>query len=279
VEGRSNGAPAVDYTINAEVGVPLMTGPQDSAAPVNHVVPAWDLVTGALAASAVTAALLRRSMSGEGSEVGIALADVALACVGNMGWLAEADIASEARQRHGNHMFGSFGVDFETKDHRRVMVVALTEGQWRALVTVTETGDLFEALETLLDADLQLESDRYRLRETIAAVLRPWFAQRMFTEVTALLDSAKVLWSPYLDMAEVADRARSSSGGFARTVDQPGIGAMLSTGSPLRWGAARVAAAPAPGLGADTEQVLTELLGLDTASVGRLAQQGVIGLG
>ena len=39
VEGRADGSPAVDYTINAQVGVPLMTGPQESAAPVNHVVP------------------------------------------------------------------------------------------------------------------------------------------------------------------------------------------------------------------------------------------------
>ena len=36
VQGRNNGGPAVDYTINAEVGVPAMTGPQDGG-PVNHV--------------------------------------------------------------------------------------------------------------------------------------------------------------------------------------------------------------------------------------------------
>ena len=40
VEGRRNGKPAVDYSINAEVGVPLMTGPADASVPVNHVLPA-----------------------------------------------------------------------------------------------------------------------------------------------------------------------------------------------------------------------------------------------
>ena len=142
---------------------------------------------------AVTSALLRRARWGEGSQVSIALADVALACVGNMGWLAEADLTGEARPRHGNHMFGSFGVDFETRDRRRVMVVALTEGQRRALVQVTETTEIFAALGTLLEANLEQESHRYRLRESIAAVLRPWFAQRSFDEIAALLDAAKAL--------------------------------------------------------------------------------------
>ena len=278
VEGRSDGSPAVDYTINAEVGVPLMTGPLESAAPVNHVVPAWDLVTGALTAMAVTSALLRRATWGEGSQVSIALADVALACVGNMGWLAEADLTGEARPRHGNHMFGSFGVDFETRDRRRVMVVALTEGQWRALVKVTETTEIFAALGTLLQANLQQESDRYRLRESIAAVLRPWFAQRSFDEVTALLDAARVLWSPYLDMAEVAQRARTSSSDMATVLEQPGIGPMLATASPLTWEGQRAGASPAPRLGADTEQVLMDVLGLTGATVGRLAAEGIVRL-
>jgi 2-methylfumaryl-CoA isomerase len=95
-------------------------------------------------------------------------------------------------------MFGSFGVDFETSDGRRVMVVALTEQQWQALRAVTETAAVFAALEEVLDADLDLEADRYRLRETIAAVLRPWFAQRTFEAVSERLTRARVLWGPYM---------------------------------------------------------------------------------
>ena len=209
VEGRRNGKPAVDYSINAEVGVPLMTGPAEAAVPVNHVLPAWDLITGMLAASAVTAALFQRERTGRGRRVDVALADVALAGVASMGWLAEADELRRPRPRVGNHMFGSFGVDFATSDGRRIMVVALTEGQWNALRRVTKTEHVFAALEETLDADLDLEGDRYRLRETIASVLRPWFAARDFATLEMVLDDAKVLWSPYRDMAEVAAAARS----------------------------------------------------------------------
>jgi 2-methylfumaryl-CoA isomerase len=77
-----------------------MTGPQDTDAPVNHVVPAWDLLTGMYAATAVLVALPRRARSGAGSQIDLALADVALAGVGSMGWLAEAESAGAARRRH-----------------------------------------------------------------------------------------------------------------------------------------------------------------------------------
>jgi 2-methylfumaryl-CoA isomerase len=278
VEGRRDGTPAVDYTVNAEIGVPDMTGPSGQDAPVNHVVPAWDLLAGMTAATAVLAALRHRSATGEGAEVELALADVALAGVGNMGWLAEAESAGHARRRHGNHVFGSFGVDFETSDARRIMVVALTPGQWRALRDATETGAVFAALEQALGADLDLESDRYRLRETIAAVLRPWFAQRDFTTVSELLVKSQVLWSPYRDMAEAARRARAE-GSLARELDQPGIGPMLATGSALRWDGWTPPAVAAPRLGDDTEQVLSEVLDLSTHEIGELRTRGVVALG
>jgi 2-methylfumaryl-CoA isomerase len=195
-----------------------------------------------------------------------------------MGWLAEADIRGTARPRHGNHLFGSFGSDFATADSHRLMVVALTEGQWRALRDVTETGKVFEALEHVLDADLSREDDRYQLRETIAAVLRPWFEQRDFATVRELLNRAHVLWSPYSDMAQAAAASRALVG-LVEEIDQAGIGDMLAAGSPVRWEDARQAPEPAPVLGADTDEVLTTSLGLTQADLGRLREGGIIGAG
>ena len=277
VEGRRNGAPAVDYTVNAEVGVPQMTGPEGTQGPVNHVLPAWDLLTGVTAATAVVTALVHRQSTGDGSQVELALADIALAGVGSMGWLAEAEGAGRPRPRHGNHMFGSFGVDFETSDGRRVMVVALTERQWHALRDVTETGPVFSALEQVLDADLDSEGHRYRLRETIASVLRPWFLQRDFDTVRAMLDRAQVLWSPYLDMAETARAAREEPDGVACELEQPGLGSMLATREPWRWNGPRSHPEAAPRLSAQTDDILQEVLGLTSAEIGRLRDQRVVG--
>lgn len=277
VEGRRNGSPAVDYTVNAEVGVPQMTGPEGGQAPVNHVLPAWDMLTGMTTATVTVSALLHRQHTGDGSKIDLALADVALAGVGSMGWLAEAEGAGRPRRRHGNHMFGTFGVDFETADGRRVMVVALTERQWHALRDVTETGPVFSALERALGADLDNEAGRYRWRETISSVLRPWFLQRDFETVSSLLDRAQVLWSPYLDMTQAAQAARLDENSIAEEIEQPGVGPMLAAGSPWRWNGRSGRPEPAPRLADQTEQVMAEVLGLSTAEVGRLKDQGVLG--
>ncbi len=277
VEGRRDGSPAVDYTVNAEVGVPMMTGPADAQSPVNHVLPAWDLLTGMTVVAAVAAALLDRQVTGQGAQVDLALFDVALAGVGSMGWLAEAEVGRGPRPRHGNHMFGAFGTDFSTSDGRRVMVVALTERQWHALCRVTETGAVFTALEEALGADLELEGDRYRLREAIASVLRPWFLQRDFETVRQLLDKAHVLWGPYLDMAQTARAARRAVDSIVDEIDQPGVGPMLATGGPWRWNGTSRHPDPAPPLSGQTEEVLSEVLGLTTAEMGSLHQQRILG--
>ena len=83
--GRGDGSTGVDYTVNAAIGFPLVTGPPDHAGPVNHVLPAWDVCCGLYAALAVTAAVRRRDNSGEGARISLALEDVALATAGNLG--------------------------------------------------------------------------------------------------------------------------------------------------------------------------------------------------
>lgn len=280
IQGHADGRPAVDYTVNAEVGVATVTGPETSAVPVNHVLPAWDLLAGMTAATGLLSALHRRSLTGEGSFMELALADVATAGVANMGWLAEAERRGSERPRHGNHMYGSFGVDFGTVDGRRVMVVALTEGQWMALQKVTGTAEVFRSLETALDADLTLENDRYRLRETIAAIVRPWFEARTLAQVTRELDEARVLWGPYRGMPEVVDVHRAADEPTVLTqVDQPGIGSVVTARSPLRIAGNYSEAGAAPLLGEHTDEVLSDLLGLSQAEIGRLHDHGVVASG
>lgn len=281
IQGSADGRPAVDYTVNAEVGLPYITGPVGMADPVNHVLPAWDLLTGMTATTGLLAALRRRTASGAGSYLQIALADVALAGVANLGWLAEAEETGRDRPRHGNQVYGSFGVDFATSDGHRVMVVALTARQWDALRGVTNTSEVFAALEASLGVDFATESDRYRLRETIAAILRPWFAGRPLAQVSVELDAAQVLWSRYRTMHQALDEIRdeTASPSVLGDVTQPGIGRVVSARSPVRLDDAYGDLSVAPALGQHTDEVLTDVLGLSAAELGRLRDQGVIGEG
>jgi 2-methylfumaryl-CoA isomerase len=277
IDGHGDGRAAVDYTVNAEVGLPAITGPENFAEPVNHVLPAWDLLTGMTAVTGLLAALYRRTMTGEGSYMRVALADVALAAVASMGWLAEAEERGSDRPRQGNYLYGSFGVDFTTSDQGHVMVVALTTHQWRALCTATGTAEVFSALETALSADLSDEADRYQHREVIAAVLRPWFSARTLSDVSRALDAARALWGQYRSMTEVVAAFRSQSGPTVLAeVDQPGIGTLVSARSPVRLAAGYGEALAAPRLGQHTDEVLAEVLGLDEREIAQLHARDVI---
>ena len=60
-------------------------------------------------------------------------------------------------------------------------------------------------------------------------------------------------------------------------IDEPGIGRTLAPGIPLDFSAAgRVPPAPVPRLGADTEYVLADVLGLPAGEIGRLVGAGVV---
>lgn len=277
IDGYADGRPAVDYTVNPDVGVAAMTGPADSGTPVNHILPAWDLLTGVTMTTGLLAALRRRDQGGGGASLRIALADIAFAAVADLGWLAEADERGSDRARHGNDLYGSFGTAFSTADGSAVMVVALTTRSWAAVRAATGTDSLFADLERALGADFELDADRYRHRDVIAALLRPWFAARPLAEVDRELTAAGALWSRYRSLHEVtADYRASGEPAILADVDQPGIGTMLSARSPLRTGPGYGGTAVAPDLGEHTDQVLTEVLGLDSAELGRLHDAGVI---
>ncbi|WP_306361793.1 CoA transferase [Nocardia sp. CC227C] len=277
IGGQAGGGPAVDYTVNTEVGVTDLTGPADSRTPVNHVLPAWDLVAGMTATTALLAAVHRRERSGEGAHLQIALADVALAGVANLGWLSEVRERGD-RPRHGNYMYGSFGADFVTADEGRVMVVALTSRQWQALCTATGTAKVIASLEQTLGVDFADEAHRYIHRETIAAVMRPWFAGLPLDTVGTALTEAGVLWSRYRQMSDVVADFEAGIGSRVLTeVDQPGIGPVISAHSPIREDSEYGPVRPAAALGADTDQVFAEVLGLTDGELGKLRSAGVLG--
>ena len=278
VQGRSDGTPAVDYTVNAEVGFPYVTGPAGHADPVNHVLPAWDIACGLYAATGVAAAARRREMTGEGAALTVALADVALAMAGNLGLLAEAQVNDVERQRIGNYLYGGFARDFRSADGRRFMVVALTSRHWRDLLAVTGTQAPVEALERSLGADFSREDDRFEYREVLAGLFERWFVRRPATEVSAALSATALVWAPYRSFADAVEHLSLPDGAnpLVGVVDQPGVGPHLSPGLPLITAGRPVAARPAPLLGQDTHRVLAQRLGLSDVQISHLQRSGVL---
>jgi len=261
ITGDRDGGTAVDYTVNAALGFPWLTGPEGHEGPVNNVLPAWDGMTGFLAGLAILAAERHRRIHGEGQLVELSLSDVGLAVAGHLGLIGEAILEPQPRGRFGNDVYGTFGRDFTTRDGRRAMVLALTARQWASLGEATGLASEFVALESRASADFRNESDRWIHRESLFALLEAWFARHDLAEVRKTFEGHSVLWSPYQTVKQlVADDLRASTANpLFSEITHPWLGRFLTAGSPLRFGAAApVPARRAPDLGEHTEEVLRE---------------------
>ena len=279
IEGNPDGSTAVDYTVNCASGIPDITGGGSAAAPVNHVLPAWDLACAMTAALTMVTAIARRRDTGAGAEMRLALSDVAFSTVSHLGHTAEAELLGTERPSLGNDLYGAFGRDFATKDGRRVMVAAISLRQWSSLVAACGIGDAIAALESAMELDFTNEEQRFEARDVIGGLVRRWCARRSLDEVRAAFDAAGVCWGPYQSFTQLVrdDPRFSAANPVFQRIETEGVGAHLAAGFAVRMaGEARGAVAPAPMLGADTDQILAGLLGMGDAEIGRLHDAGIV---
>lgn len=260
--GWHDGSPAVDYTVNAASGFPIITG--DDVSPVNNALPAWDVAAGLYIANGIMAAELDRRSSGKGQEIKLALSDVMLATVGNLGYIAEVQTTGKTRGPLGNGLYGAYGQSFETSDGRQIMVAVISNKHWRGLGKATGLSEKLDMIGPLLDVDLSTEGGRFEAREAIDAVVRPWFAAHTADEASQLLASAGVLQGQFQTFEELVnnDPRCSLENPLFGEIDQPGVGRVMAPRVPLQFGGTPTAeAVAAPTLGGDTEIVLRDGFG------------------
>jgi 2-methylfumaryl-CoA isomerase len=274
--GRGDGSTGVDYTVNAGLGFPLVTGPANHAGPINHVLPAWDVCCGLYAALAVVTAVRRRDQSGVGARISLALEDVALATAGNLGLLTEPQVNGTQRQRLGNAIYGQYGQDFTSRDGVAFMVVTLTKRHFRDLVEVTDTSAAVSALAEALGVDFASEGDRYRYRDVLSGLFATWFADHTAEQITTALSDTTVLFERYRTFAEVAEDRKVTANPLFSRLHQPGVGDYFAPGMPASFDGTHPASAPAPALGQDTAHLLAQHLGLTTADIERLTSAKTI---
>jgi 2-methylfumaryl-CoA isomerase len=277
--GNPDGSSEVDYTVNPATGFPWATGPRNLAEPLNSVLPAWDVAMGTLAAVGLLAAERHRSRTGGGQLIRLSLSDVAFAMVGNLGRIAEAQLDGQDQPKDGNYLYGAFGNDFETRDERRVMVVALTTRQWRALVDATGIREACDSVAQATGYDLDSESGRFEARDLIAGLLRPWFASRDLRTIRDTFSGTGVSWGPYQTFRQLVteDPRCSPANPMFSEVEQPGIGRYLMPGTPLQFsGLPRAEIRPAPLLGQHTDEILADVLGMSENEIGRLHDAEVV---
>jgi len=279
VMGWADGSQGMDYTINAALGLPQMTGPADDPRPVNHVLAAWDLLTGAYCAFSLVSALLARMRDGTGREIRCPLSDIGAATMANLGFTAETELAGHQRPRMGNDIFGAFGRDFRTRDGQTLMLLAITPKQWSKALEALGLSAAVAAVEAELGVSFATDEGlRFTHRARLYPLFEAAFAQRTAAELAPAFDAGGVTWGAYQPLeAALGDRRLYKDNPVFEAVRHPsGLtypapGAMATIPQDAR-GDVR----PAPMLGQHTDEVLAQVLGMNDGEIGRLHDTGVV---
>lgn len=279
IMGWADGSPALDYTVNNSVGYPMLTGTGPD--PVNHVLPAWDLLSGAYAAFALLAAIQRRSATGEGSEVRIPLSDVAIGTVANLGGVAEVLYGGANRPRLGNAVYGLFGRDFVTADGQRTMIVVVTPRQWANLIAALGLGEAIAAVEAARGVSFTTDDGlRFTHRDALYPLFERAIAARSHADLAAAFDAGGIVHSPYRTMLDAVQDPTLVGGNpiFGQAENPSGFAYPAAGAFATLPQDARQPPRPAPRNGQHSEEILMNRLSLPSSEIARLIDAGIVGI-
>ena len=139
--------------------------------------------------------------------------------------------------------------------------------------------DAFARIEKEKGVDLKVEADRWNARAVLIGVIEPWVASHTAADVSTALQKAGALSAPYKTFHELSvDKDAVLENPMFTVLDQPGIGRYPVAASPVQFAAVpREKPAPAPLLGQHTDEILSGILGLSGAEIGKLHDEKVVG--
>ena len=234
-----------DFIIQGMAGLMSVTGEPDGQ-PQKVGVAVTDVFTGIYAATAILAAIVQRSRTGEGQHIDMALMDVATAIMANqsMNYLATGTAPQKMGNAHPN--LAPYAV-FDCADGWLILATG-NDGQYRKLCGILGLEDMAS------DPDYLTNANRVANRAELTRRLTE--ATRRFTkaDLLAACEAAGVPAGPINDMAEVfADPQVIARQMQIAPEGLPGVRA------PFTFSGADLALSrPAPRLGQHQDEVLGE---------------------
>lgn len=262
---------AMDLTVQAMSGVMASTGFPDSP-PVKAGPAIADFFGGVHLYGAIVTALYRRSRTGRGTRLDVAMLDAVLpALMSNIGALlgASTPVPERTGNRHGGLSVSPYNV-YPTKDGY-IAVLGLTDVHWASILTLMNRADL------LGDERYATMPARVRAMDEVDTLVADWTSLSTTDEVFGLLRDSGVTCAPVRTLRDVLYDPHLRQRGMVEDRAVPGIGTLPLIHSPLLCaGADRVPLRPAPALGADNEGILGQWLGRSRAQLDALRADGVI---
>ncbi len=253
---------------SAFAGVTWLWNHPDAPYPAGSALNHPDHIAAKLSAVAVLAALEHRRRTGEGQLIEMSQAETAAYLIGEF-YLEGPCTGGRAAQRGNAVLYACpHGVYPSAGEDRWVAIAVVGDEAWErfraAVGWPSEPGLASLAGRLAAAADL----DR-RVAE--------WTGARGAEEAAATLQAAGVSAMPVQNGDDHRADPHLAARGALVTVQHPEIGPERHSGNPIRLSRTPLAPpAPAPRLGADSEDVLTRVLGLSRAEVARLAEDGVV---
>lgn len=262
--------PGYDFLVQAMGGIMSLTGEPDGE-PQKVGVPIADIMSGMFAAVSVCAALRHAALTGQGQYIDIGMLDTQVAWLVNAGmnYLYAGELG---RLGNAHPNIVPYQV-FKTADGYIVVAIG-NDTQFRRFCEMVDRIDLAE------DSRFATNHDRVRNREACIAALRPIFESRKMADWLGALEAAGIGCGPINNLDQVFADPHVQARGMVEDVPHPAIGGGPAKliASPLRLSETPVQVRHAPPLlGQHTDEVLSEVLGMDQAALAQLREASVIG--
>ena len=264
--------PGYDFMIQGIGGLMSITGEPDDhpgGGPVKVGVAVADVFTGLYAAIAILGALSYRDRTGEGQHIDLALLDTQVAVLANqaMNYL----VTGVAPRRLGNSHPNIVPYQVFAASDGHLIVAVGNETQFARMCEVIGRSELAS------DAGFATNAARVNHRDEIVATLQEIFATRTMRHWLDALERVGVPCGPINTIADVFADPQVQARGLRLDLPHPAIGSVPSVANPIRFSATPIAYRSAPPmLGADTDEILREMLGVEATELARLRNAGII---
>lgn len=260
--------PGYDFAIQALSGLMNITGPIDGP-PSKVGVAATDVLTGLYAAVSVLACLHARQQSGHGYAIDLALLDCAIAAQVNVVQAYLSSSVMPARQGNAHLQIVPYQA-FATADEWLILAVG-NDGQWQRFCRAAGRDDLAN------DPRFATNTQRVGARDSLVPMIEALMRTRTYADWHGRLEDAEVPHAPVLNYPQLFALEQVAARGMKVTVRDIDGKPIDLAGAPFHIdGATMPAAMMPPRLGEHTEQVLRDVLGLDTTQIQELRQNKVI---
>jgi crotonobetainyl-CoA:carnitine CoA-transferase CaiB-like acyl-CoA transferase len=260
--------PAFDLALQAMGGAMSITG-EEGGRPVRMGLPMGDLAGGMFGAFAVAGALFRRSRTGRGAHVDLALLDCQVSLLTYVAQYYWADGRVPGRMGSGHASVVPYQA-LATRDGHLIVAV-FAEKFWGGFCRAVEHPE-WEA-----DPRFATNRDRVAHRTTLVGLIETTFAKRSTEEWLERLQAAGVPAAPILGVDRVLADPQVAHRRMVVEIEHPRLGRLPTLGTPIKVdGAMEPSVTAAPALGEHTDAILAGLLGYPAERVAALRHEGVV---